>query len=153
MSVLSFISRPSFYIPTFTLLIGGALGFFTGVSIDSQAQCVEETRGIVELPKAEADKHIKVYREVRKDSIWGVSVSVEEWKAINKTIVDKNCDLSNVGGFKLYYGLDTMGIEDRYFAFCYAIDKQYGTERSGPRVNTVENFDVKYSDPCPHFCD
>ena len=105
------------------------------------------------LTPATAIQYRNNYKTVYPGAIQAVNISVQQLDAINRTVSAMNSDLTNVSGFRLYYGAETNNPDSKVVSITYPINKELRQETPASGMFMAEGFSSKYNLPCPSFCD
>lgn len=109
------------------------------------------TLGSVTPPTAE--KYKLNYKTSHPDALEGISLTVQQLNAINKTVRDMNGDLRNISGFNLYYGKITKSENAPVVSIVYTVDKQMTQTIPFASLNMVEINQLGYIRPFEEVCE
>ena len=93
------------------------------------------------------------YKTMNPEAIQAINVSVQQWQAINQELSYRNNDLSNVSGFRLYFGLKGLNRDSEMVALNYVINSNLQEDPPGSNVMMAEGFNRSFAQQCPPFCD
>lgn len=99
-----------------------------------------------------AEKYISNYKSSHPESLEGVSLTVQQLNAINKTVRDMNGDVRNISGFNLYYGKVTKTENAPVVSIVYTVDKQLNQNIPFASLNMVEVSQLAYIKPFEQHC-
>jgi len=99
-----------------------------------------------------AEKYISNYKSSHPDALDGISLTIQQLNAINKTVRDMNGDVRNISGFNLYYGKVTKTENAPVVSIVYTVDKQLNQNIPFASLNMVEVNQLAYIRPFAEHC-
>lgn len=99
-----------------------------------------------------AEKYISNYKTSHPDGLEGISLTVQQLNAVNKTVRDMNSDLRNVSGFNLHYGKITKSENAPIVSIVYTVDKQLNQNIPFASLNMVEVNQLAFIQPFENVC-
>ncbi|HHH52125.1 MAG TPA: hypothetical protein ENK91_00560 [Bacteroidetes bacterium] len=110
---------------------------------------------VIKVKNSDAQTYIQNFQKAFPDEIHALNISVQQWSAINKIVEDNNYNLEKISGFRMYYGLESMERDAKKVSLIYSLNNSFEENKpsSSAMVNMAKNYDDKYSQQCPPYCD
>ena len=118
----------------------------------------QSTSDVISIPSDSAETYKSNFASVYPRDSKGINVSIKQWKAMNRIVTEMNNDLTNISGFRFYYGLSTESTSATKYAMAYALNNALempvkGSTGASGMVTTSNDLRKDYVEDCPPFCD
>jgi len=82
-----------------------------------------------------------------------LNLSVEQWNAMNQSVQSRGNGMSNMSGFRLYFGATSQEPDAALVSIAYTLNNNLQEELPGGNLYMAESLDGRFSQQCPPFCD
>lgn len=137
-----------------------AIVFFTSFAfINKEEMEIKSSMASAPAPAVEnitpavAVQYRNNFKTIYPGAIEGINISVEQLETLNETIRMMDNNLTDVSGFRLYFGATSTVSSAPVVSIAYVINKQLRQNEPGSNLKMAAGFPGKYRQQCPPFCD
>jgi len=94
------------------------------------------------------------YLQIRgSQGVTAINLSIQQWEAINQIVNARGGDLSGLSGFRLHFGAKSRDTNAAVVSIAYPINDQLEEIEQPQGMPMAEDFDQRFAQQCPPFCD
>ena len=136
----------------FAFILFISFSFYTN-SADHIAEDVSGTTVLVNITPEQAMIYRNNYISQNQNGLTAINISVPQWEAINNAVSSRNGNLTDISGFRMYFGNTSPRSDGQIVSIPYLIDNQLNEMPPAGNIPVAENFPAVYNSQCPPFCD